>query len=127
MKEPVVKKGWVGIIVISMLTGFFFFLIIGGILVYYYAGAGWDLGIVAGILIFLGSVARLRPKEKEVSPDVQNKLAIIGIVREREKVIDGKIYGREIVRLPTYIRYVDLQNDILSLKGQNRNISIAGQ
>jgi hypothetical protein len=81
---------------------------------------------VVGILIFLGSVARLRPKEKEISPNVQNKLAIIGIVREREKIIDGKMIGREIVRLPTYVRYVDFNDDILARKGSNKNVAIIG-
>ena len=126
MKEPVVKRGWIGIVVFSMFVGFFAFLISAGFLNYYYASFGWALGILIGFLVFALSIARLRPKEKEVSPDVQNKLAIIGIVREREKVIDGKIYGREIVRLNVYPRYVDLQNDVLSQNGSNKNVAIIG-
>jgi hypothetical protein len=126
MKEPIVKKGWSGIIIISLLLGFFVFLVSAGFLNYYYNSLGWFLGAVVGIIVFSVSVAGLRPKEKAVSTNVQNRLAIIGIVKEREKIIDGKVYGREIVRLDVYPRYVDLDDDILLQKGSNKNIAIIG-
>jgi hypothetical protein len=126
MKEPVVKKGWIGIVGFSMFVGFFAFFVSAGFLVYYYGSFGWVMGILIGVGVFSVSITGLRPKEKEVSPVVQNRLAIIGIVVEREKIIDGKLYGREIVRLDVYPRYVDFADDILIQKGSNKNIAIIG-
>ena len=125
MKEPVVRKGWVGIVAFSLFAGFFAFLVSAGFL-NYYTSFGWSLGILIGIVVFSISVAGLRPKEREVSPAVQNRLAIIGIVKEREKMIDGKPYGREIVRVHVYPRYVDFKDDILAMKGSNKNEAIIG-
>ena len=124
MKEPVVRKGWSGIVVFSMLFGFFVFLVSAGILHYYYSAFGWDMGILTGIVAFGISVAYLRPKDRYVNNSV-NAFTITGIVKEREKIVDGKVYGREIVRLDVYPRYLDIDDDILAMKG-NKNIAIIG-
>ena len=126
MKEPVIRKGWAGVVVFSMLSGFFVFLVSAGILNYHYSVFAWDFWILTGVVAFGVSVAVLRPKKQVISNAVQNRLAVIGIVKEREKMVDGKLMGREIVRLPVYPRYVDLEDDVLSLKGHNRNIAISG-
>ena len=53
MKDPVVKKGWRGVVVFSMLLGFFAFLVSAGVLNYYYSTLGWYSGIAIGILTFV--------------------------------------------------------------------------
>ncbi len=126
MKEPVIRKGWSGVVAFSMLLGFAVFLISAGVLNYYYSVFGWSFGILLGVVVFGISVAVLRPRKQVISSSVQNRLAIIGIIKEREKMVDGKLIGREIVRLDVYPRYVDLQNDILIQKGSNKNIAIIG-
>ena len=126
MKEPKIKQGVVSIAVFSLLVSFFAFLFVSGLAEYYLIKAFWYYGLFAGFLAFVICFNILRPKEHEATPNVQNRLAIIGIIQEREKIIDGKITGREIVRLDTYPRYVNLTDDLLSIKGSNKNIAIIG-
>ncbi len=126
MKQPVVEKGWSGVVAFSMLLGFFAFFVSAGILNYYYSTLGWDFGILIGVIAFGVSVAILKPRRQVINEAVHNRLAIIGIIKEREKMVDGKLIGREIVRLDVYPRYVDLQDDILIQKGSNKNIAIIG-
>ena len=74
---------------------------------------------------FASSAMYLRPT-KSIEPNVVNKLAIVGIVKEIQHTKAENEIGREIIRIDVIPRIVDFNEDLLILKGHNKNIAVIG-
>ncbi|MEM0142596.1 MAG: hypothetical protein QXL94_01380 [Candidatus Parvarchaeum sp.] len=126
MQKVVVKKGWAAVGIWAFLLALAVFFFSGSILNYYDGEVGLAGGGALAFFVFAVSLIALRPrKRKEIKDKIQNKMAIVGRVDEREHFIDGKPYGREIVRLPVYEKQINFNDDVL-LPKSNQNIAIIG-
>jgi hypothetical protein len=80
--------------------------------------------ILLAISVFVISVVTLHKKQE--SEPKKSGLYVIGVVREIQYEKSDQKTGREIKRFDLYSRKLDFKDDILALKGHNKNIAIIG-
>lgn len=127
MKPLRKKPNWSAIFVFGFLVALTLFFFVSGILQYYIHNFSISalIGIISG---FVGAgimAIYLRPS-RDITPNVVNKLAIIGMVKEITHTKSENEIGREIVRIDVMPRIVDFNEDLLKPKAHNKNIAVIG-
>ena len=116
MRKPHVKSTIPQIVVMSLLFGFAIFFFTYPFIHF------WSFVVaIASIVI---AVIILHGKQKE-EPN-KSGLYITGMVKEIQYEKSDQKTGREIKRFELYPRRVDFNDDILSIKAHNKNVTITG-
>lgn len=118
-KRPRKKHGVIAVFLMAILISLLF-----GFLVF--NGVGLIYTIIAFFVVFSICMPILWTFQYSKSErSIKNNIGIVEQVQEVQYTKKDEKTGREVMRLPTYLREVDFQK-YLEGKGQNRNIAIAG-
>ena len=116
MKNPRIKASTPQILAISTLFSFVIFFFTYPFL--------HNFGILIAVLSFVMTVIILNKKQEETPK--KSGLYVIAVVKEIQYAKSDEKTGREIKRFELYPRRIDFNDDILSLKGHNKNIAVIG-
>ncbi len=116
MKNPRIKASTPQILAISTLFSFVIFFFTYPFL--------HNFGILIAVLSFVMTVIILNKKQEETPKE--SGLYVIAVVKEIQYAKSDEKTGREIKRFELYPRRIDFNDDILSLKGHNKNIAVIG-
>ena len=83
-----------------------------------------NFGILIAVLSFVMTVIILNRRQEETPKE--SGLYAIAVIKEIQYEKSDQKTGREIKRFELYARKVDFNDDILALKGHNKNIAIIG-